>query len=100
MYDIKELTVPWFLAPLQTNLQKMVPNELRSRIFSVIGLVAQAFTPFGALIYGVMLDIIPAYILFFAVSSIVLLISIVFLIKAPKEVYEPSTLNADKSDTI
>lgn len=91
---------PFINTPLQTNLQKMVPNELRSRIFSVIGLVAQAFTPFGALIYGVMLDIIPAYMLFFAVSSIVLIISIGFLIKTPKEVYEPSTLNADKGKTI
>lgn len=91
---------PFINTPLQTNLQKMVPNELRSRVFSVIGLVAQAFTPFGALIYGVMLDLIPAYMLFFAVSFIVLIISIGFIIKAPSEVFEPATLNADKGDTI
>lgn len=91
---------PFINTPLQTNLQKMVPNELRSRVFSVIGLIAQAFTPFGALIYGIMLDLIPAYMLFFAVSLIVLIISVGFIVKAPKEVYEPSTINADKENMI
>ena len=77
--------------PIGTNLQIMTPTEIRSRVFSTLEVFAQLITPLGAVIYGFLLDHIPAYSIFITVSSVGILIMIVFIMIAPNEVYEPET---------
>ncbi len=83
---------PMIDIPLNTSFQKMVPNEIRSRVFSVMGLVAQAGVPLGAVVYGILLDIMKVHILFFIVSIILLSVSLGFILKAPNEIYEPEKI--------
>jgi len=44
-----------------TKLQKMVPSELRGRIFSVIELLAMGTTPIGVALVGVAMRWFEAY---------------------------------------
>ena len=75
--------------PLSTNFQKMIPNEIRSRVFSVTGVITQLGVPLGAVIYGVALDLIPVYFLYMIIAIVAAIVSIGFILKAPKEVFEP-----------
>ncbi len=81
---------PIINVPIMTNMQKMVPNELRSRVFSVTGFVAQAGVPLGAVVYGFMLDSIPAHYVFLGASILELIFSFVIFLKAPKEMFDPN----------
>ncbi|HHE75681.1 MAG TPA: MFS transporter, partial [Candidatus Aciduliprofundum boonei] len=47
--------------PIMTKLQKMVPSELRGRIFSVIELLAMGTTPIGVALVGVAMRWFEAY---------------------------------------
>jgi MFS transporter, DHA3 family, macrolide efflux protein len=75
--------------PISTNLQKMVPDSMRSRFFSLLGMFSQGAVPIGCLIYGVLLDKIQYYYLLTVVSVIAAFITFYFLAKACEEVYEP-----------
>lgn len=77
--------------PLNTNLQKLVPNELRSRFFSVLGMFCQGAVPIGAMMYGFLLDKLPYYYIMLAIALISAVVTISFLIVAVPEVYEPKT---------
>jgi MFS family permease len=75
--------------PLNTNLQEIVPNEMRSRFFSILGVFGQGAIPLGSLIYGILLDRFPYYYILMVVMSIVFVVTMVFMKRAVPEVYEP-----------
>ena len=75
--------------PINTSLQKLVPNEIRSRVFSVVGLVAQGATPIGAVLYGILLDTIPSHHLFMTIAIMLGVVSVIFVFKAPVQVFDP-----------
>ncbi|MBL4932190.1 MFS transporter [Clostridium paridis] len=75
--------------PISTNLQKMVPNEMRARFFSLIGMIAQGAVPLGSIMYGVLLDRFHYYNIFMIVTILNTVITLIFIFKAVPEVYEP-----------
>lgn len=94
--------IGWFNAfintPIQTNLQKMVPNEIRSRFFSVMGMFCQGAVPIGSMIYGILLDKLPYYYIMMALSLVSGVVVIVFLLTAVPEVYEPKMCEDEISE--
>lgn len=74
--------------PISTNLQNLVPAEMRSRFFSILGMFAQAAVPVGALLFGVLLDKMKYYNLIIIVNIISILVAIMFLVKACDDAYE------------
>lgn len=76
--------------PINANLQMLVPSELRSRVFSVLSLLAMGSVPISSALYGYLLDKIDAFWFFLAVNIISTIVIIVFLIKAPDEAYDPN----------
>lgn len=75
--------------PLQTNLQKMVPNDMRSRFFSLLGIFCQGAIPLGSIIYGVLLDRFKYNYILLVVVILNALVTSIFVIRAVDEVYEP-----------
>lgn len=73
--------------PIETNMQIMVPKELRSRVFSTMGVISQGGVPIGTLIVGFCLDYFKGYQINFTVVSLCIIASIWFLIKAPDGLY-------------
>jgi Arabinose efflux permease len=79
--------------PLNTNLQKMVPAEMRARFFALLGLICQLAVPMGSLIYGLLLDKVPSHLILAAIGVLNFIITLVFLKYASPEAYEPQTYN-------
>lgn len=75
--------------PINTNLQKMVPNEMRSRFFSLLGIFSQGAIPIGSIIYGFLLDRYPYYFISIIVMTINAVVTLTFIMRAVPEVYEP-----------
>jgi MFS family permease len=75
--------------PLNTNLQKMVSNDMRSRFFSLLGVFSQGAVPLGAIIYGILLDKFQYFNIMFVITILSSAITIYFIIKAVPEVYDP-----------
>lgn len=78
--------------PISTNLQKLVPNSMRSRFFSLLGMLLQGAIPLGSILYGVLLDKFKYYYILFIIVMLNALVTGVFIIKAVKEVYEPESI--------
>lgn len=79
--------------PINTNLQKMVKNDMRSRFFSFLGMFSQGAVPLGSIVYGILLDKFKYYDILFAVMIINALSVIVFMYIASDEVYTPGVQN-------
>jgi MFS transporter, DHA3 family, macrolide efflux protein len=77
----------WVNMPLQVNMQKMVPAEMRSRFYSILMLFIQAAVPVSSMVYGLLLDHVMPHIIIAVVVGITLVLTVGFVIKAPKEVY-------------
>lgn len=76
--------------PITVNFQKMVPNQMRSRFFAVLGIACQISIPVGSLFYGfVLARFFYEYVLAFALA-IFLVSVIVFILKAPPDAYDSS----------
>jgi len=73
--------------PFETNIQKMVPAEIRSRVFSALGIISQGGVPLSTLLIGVLIDYFKGYQISMAVIGICFAITIWFLIKAPDSLY-------------
>ena len=84
--------------PIHTNLQVMTPTEIRSRVFSVLDLLAQIMVPIGAVIYGFLMDRLPVHWFLIANNSLCILVTVVFLWIAPPEVYDPHLEGKTKTD--
>ena len=76
--------------PIQTNLQKLVKDEMRSRFFSVLNLMTQLMIPAGSFIFGTLLDIVPVYVMLTGITSLVILAAVLFISTASDEVYKPA----------
>jgi DHA3 family macrolide efflux protein-like MFS transporter len=74
--------------PIGTNLQNLVPREMRSRFFSILGMFSQGAIPLGALLYGILLDVVRYYNILIVVNIISILVVAIFLINACDEAYE------------
>ncbi|HOO74528.1 MAG TPA: MFS transporter [Tepiditoga sp.] len=78
--------------PINTNLQKMTPANLRSRVFTVLALIAQGAVPIGAFIFGILLDLMEGYQLMLFSSVASALMVVVFLKVAPDETFDPKPI--------
>lgn len=78
------VAVMFINVPVQTFIQKATPNEYMSRVFSIVGMISKGGMPFGALIYGIVLDKIQIHWTMVAAVLLTIYISIVFLVKLLK----------------
>jgi len=75
--------------PFLTNVQKLVPSEIRARTFSIIEVIVQIAVPLGSVIYGFLLDHVASHITYFVVAVVSLITTIVFVNMAPEESFNP-----------
>jgi MFS transporter, DHA3 family, macrolide efflux protein len=74
--------------PISTNLQNLVPQQMRSRFFAILGMFSQGAIPLGALIFGILLDLMKYYYLMAGVNIVAAIVAAIFLIYACDEAYE------------
>lgn len=67
----------------------MVPNRLRSRFFAIVGIFCQGCIPLGGIIYGFVLDKFPYHYVLLTIVFVFSISTLIFMIKAVPEVYEP-----------
>lgn len=67
--------------PLQVMLQKIIADEYKGRIFSIIETMAMALMPLGMVLYGFLYDIFPGQ--WVLILSAVLLIGVVLFLARP-----------------
>lgn len=65
--------------PLQTVIQRQTPEPLLSRVFSVVGLITKGGLPFGALLYGAVLDRLALHVAAICFTALTVLVSVLFL---------------------
>ncbi|NMM62507.1 MFS transporter [Clostridium sp. P21] len=80
--------------PINVNLQKMVPNEMRARFFAILGVFCQGAIPFGSLIYGFILGKFAYQYVLLIVTIIFFVTCFIFIMKSVAEVYEPPMLES------
>lgn len=64
--------------PLAVMIQRETPDNLRGRVQSLIGTLSSILTPFAMLLSGVLIDLLPAYILPIS-AGVILLIFTLFM---------------------
>ncbi|TYB82738.1 MAG: MFS transporter, partial [Kosmotoga sp.] len=64
--------------PLMTMFHKKTPTKYRSRVFSVISVLAQLVTPLGAVLYGIGLDLMSTHWLLLIANIGNIIIIVVF----------------------
>ncbi len=74
--------------PIAANLQNLVPDKMRSRFFALLGVFSQGAIPLGALLYGILLDIIRYDYLIIVINAISILVVAIFLANACNDAYE------------
>lgn len=79
----------WVIMPVNVNMQKIVPNEMRSRYYSIFNMSTQAGVPVSAVIYGVLLDAVNSYYIVFGVGVVFCVLSLNFLSRATNDIYNP-----------
>lgn len=73
---------------ISTNLQNLVPPEMRSRFFAILGIFSQGAIPLGTLLFGVLLDMVKYYNILISVNMISIAAVGIFLLKACDEAYD------------
>ncbi len=66
--------------PTQTIIQKETPNEYLSRVFSIVGMISKGGMPFGALIYGLVLNRVEVHWTILFAALLTILISVRFIV--------------------
>jgi MFS family permease len=74
--------------PMLTMFQKKVETQYRSRVFSVISILAQLITPIGAFLYGLGLDRFETHNLILLAGIGNLIVTIVFLVIGMTKILE------------
>ncbi|WP_077617467.1 MFS transporter [Bacillus sinesaloumensis] len=70
--------------PIQVMMQKMIDDDFKGRVFSILETMAVALMPLGMIIFGYLYDVLPGqYIL---ITSSVILIGIVLFLARPSVV--------------
>jgi MFS family permease len=65
--------------PVQTFIQRETPDEYMSRVFSLVSMISRGGMPFGALLFGIVLERIEAHWSVLAATLLMIVVSIVFL---------------------
>jgi len=81
--------------PIDTNMQKMTPTNVRSRVFTVVGLITQGAVPVGMQIYGILLDLMKGYQIALFASIASAIVTILFLRIAPEETFNPKLVTEE-----
>ena len=76
--------------PIESNMQTMIPNHLRSRVLSVTQLIFGLGIPIGQAVYGFLMDRVQVHCIFLVVCSVYALAVVIFLTMANEEVYTPN----------
>lgn len=88
--------------PMQVMMQKMIDDDYKGRVFSIIETMAMALMPLGVVIFGFLYDIFPAQ--WILIISSLLLIGIVLVLARPSVVRkahpELAERKAMKSETV
>jgi MFS family permease len=71
--------------PVQTYIQKETPNEYMSRVLSLVSMISKGGAPFGALVYGIVLNRIEIHWTVLGAALLMLLISWVLLVPLLRE---------------
>ena len=66
--------------PTQTIIQKETPDEYLSRVFSIVGMISKGGMPFGALIYGIVLNRVEVHWTILFAALLTILISVKFIV--------------------
>lgn len=66
--------------PAQTFIQRKTPDEYMSRIFSIVGMITKGGMPFGALLYGIVLNTAPIHWTILASGLVIVIFSIIFIL--------------------
>jgi MFS transporter, DHA3 family, macrolide efflux protein len=87
--------------PLQVMMQKMIDNEYKGRVFSIMDTMGMALTPLGMVLYGLLYDVFPGQ--WILLLSACLLISVVLILARPSVIQnfypELATENGVKEDS-
>ena len=70
--------------PVQTYVQRETPNEYMSRVFSIIAMISRGGMPFGALLYGFVLDRVEIHFAVLIATLLIMVISGIFLTSISK----------------
>jgi predicted MFS family arabinose efflux permease len=70
--------------PIQTYIQQATPNEYMSRVFSLVSLISRGGIPFGALIYGMILETAEMHWTVLITTILMIFIMIKFLASLSK----------------
>ena len=73
--------------PLQTLFHRVLPTSHRSRVFSVISILAQ-ITPLGSAVFGFAVDRLPVHYLVLISCIANAILTIVFLAKGMSRLFE------------
>lgn len=73
------IAIMFIHVPVQTFIQQETPNDYMSRMFSIVGMITKGGMPFGALIYGIVLNRVQVHWTILAANLLLLLITILFL---------------------
>jgi len=77
--SILSLAVMFINVPVQTIIQKRSPDKYMARIFSTVAMITKGGLPFGALIYGIVLDNVAVYLTISVVTLLMIIVSGAFL---------------------
>ncbi|HZJ76094.1 MAG TPA: MFS transporter, partial [Oscillospiraceae bacterium] len=66
--------------PTQTIIQTDTPDEYLSRVFSIVGMISKGGMPFGALIYGIILNRVEVHWTILFAALLIILISVRFIV--------------------
>lgn len=75
--------VAWIDIPLISAIQKEIPDDIRGRVFGLLGTISVSITPLGILLAGVLADFVPLYYLPI-VSGIILTLLLFNFAKKPE----------------
>jgi hypothetical protein len=70
--------------PVNSFIQRETPNEYMSRVFSIMGMISRGGIPFGALLYGVILERWEMHYTVLVAALLMMMISNVFLTSIEK----------------
>ena len=86
--------------PIGANFQRLIPNELRSRVNSTNEVISSLAIPFGSVLFGFLIDKMNQYILMLASSILFAFVILYFLLRAPEEIFNTKKVEKAPSGEI